>query len=278
MTAPTTPGTARRATRAPRINGKQTFGRALRSEWLKLRTLRSTWIASAITMSITVLFGAGITIAFGISSNSDLPANAADNIAAGTPFGQIAVAVLAALMITGEYASGQIRSTLTATPHRSQVFAAKSLVTAIFAFLLGAVSVLLAWAISAPFIGDHAVSLTDAEYAGYIWGAGLGFAAIALMGLALGFIFRSTAGAISLAVVLLFVITIPFSILSLRFEWAMNLAETLPGNAVLALTDPFARAHSWSGFLNHWQAALVSCAWFIIPTIIAYTVFSRRDA
>ncbi|WP_159625074.1 ABC transporter permease subunit [Actinomyces sp. zg296] len=278
MTAPSTPGAARRTTRAQRINGKQTFGRALRSEWLKLRTLRSTWVTSAITMIITVLFGAGIAIVFGRSSQSDLTAQAADTIIAGTSFGQIAVAVLAALIITGEYASGQIRSTLTAIPHRSQVLAAKALVTAAFSFLLGAVSILLAWAISAPFIGDHAVSLTNAEYAGYIWGAGLGFAAIALMSLALGFIFRSTAGAISLAVVLLFVITIPLSLLSARFEWAKNLAELLPGNAVLALTDPFSRARSWSGFLDHWQAALVACAWFIIPMIIAYVIFSRRDA
>ncbi|SHJ31843.1 ABC-2 type transport system permease protein [Actinomyces denticolens] len=278
MTALTAPGAARRATRAPRINGRQTFGRALHSEWIKLRSLRSTWVTSAITMSITVLFGAGITIAFGKSSDPELAAEAADGIINGTPFGQIAVAVLAALIITGEYASGQIRSTLTATPHRSQVFAAKALVTAIFTFLLGAVSVLLAWAISAPFIGDHAVPLTDAEYAGYIWGAGLGFAAIALMSLALGFIFRSTAGAISLVVVLLFVITIPFSLLSARFEWAQNVAETLPTNAVIALTDPFSRTASWNGFLEHWQGVLVSCAWFVIPMIIAYAVFSRRDA
>ncbi|WP_366180453.1 ABC transporter permease subunit [Actinomyces timonensis] len=278
MTAPTTPGAARRAARATRINGKQTFVRALRSEWLKFRSLRSTWVTSAIAMIITVLFGVGITVAYGRASESDLATGAADNIAAGTPFGQIAVAVLAALLITGEYASGQIRSTLTAIPHRPQVFAAKSLVTAVFAFLLGAVSILLTWAISTPLIGDHAVSLTDAEYAGYIWGAGLGFAAIALMSLALGFIFRSTAGAISLAVVLLFIITIPFALLSERFEWARNLSEALPGNAVVALTDPFARVRSWDGFLTHWQAVLVSCAWFIIPLIIAYALFSRRDA
>ena len=281
MTAMTAPGAAPRASRVPRINGKQTFGRALRSEWIKLRSLRSTWITSAIAMAITVLFGAGIAIAE--SRSSEYSAQAADAIVQGTSFGQIAIAVLAALIITGEFSSGQIRSTLAATPHRSRVFAAKAVIMALFSFLLGSLSVFLAWAFSAPFMGDHAASLTDGEYAGYIWGAGLGFVAIALLSMALGFIFRSTAGAISLVVVLLFVVTIPLSVMATQWDWAGKLMAFMPLQAVVAITDPFSRGTSWGSleagsFLQHWQGVVVACAWFVIPMAIAYVVFSRRDA
>ena len=72
------------------------------------------------------------------------------SLIAGTTLGQIVVAVLAALVITGEYSSGQIRSSLAAVPHRGRLLWAKALVISFVAFLLGSLSTLLSWAISAP--------------------------------------------------------------------------------------------------------------------------------
>ena len=65
----------------------------------------------------------------------------------GAPFGQIVVAVLGALVITGEYSSGQIRSSLAAVPRRSRLFWAKAMVMTVWSFALGAVSILLTWAL-----------------------------------------------------------------------------------------------------------------------------------
>ncbi|SHJ17401.1 hypothetical protein SAMN05216246_11358 [Actinomyces denticolens] len=96
------------------IKGKQTFARSLRSEWLKLVSLRSTWVTSAITVAVMVLFGASTAVGYhGVAEKAD---EAKYEITSGAPFGYIVVAVLAALLVTSEYASGQIRSTLTATP------------------------------------------------------------------------------------------------------------------------------------------------------------------
>lgn len=111
MTAITASGTK---LRAPRINGHQTFGRALRSEWIKIRSLRSTWVTSAVAMGVMVVFGAATAIGY-----HDIPEQvdqAKYQITSAAPFGYIIVAVLGALQVTGEYASGQIRSSLTATP------------------------------------------------------------------------------------------------------------------------------------------------------------------
>ena len=126
MTAITASGTK---LRAPRINGHQTFGRALRSEWIKIRSLRSTWVTSAVAMGVMVVFGAATAIGYhGIPEQVD---QAKYQITSAAPFGYIIVAVLGALQVTGEYASGQIRSSLTATPHRGRLLMAKAAVVAV---------------------------------------------------------------------------------------------------------------------------------------------------
>lgn len=105
--APTLPG----ITSAPqRIPGRQTLPRALRAEWIKLRTLRSTWITTVLAIGLTALFG--VSVAVGYASSEDQKLVAPHSITEGAPFGQIAVGVLAALVITAEYSSGQIRSSL----------------------------------------------------------------------------------------------------------------------------------------------------------------------
>ena len=267
-----------------RVQGRQTFARAVGSEWIKIRSLRSTWITSAIAIVTSVLIGAGLTIGMGkIAEYAD---TARYSLIAGTTLGQIVVAVLAALMITGEYSSGQIRSSLAAVPHRGRLLWAKALVISFVAFLLGSLSTLLSWAISAPFLGEHAGSLTDAHYLGFFWGSGLAYAGIAMMTLGLGFLLRSTAGSLTVVTVLLFVIEIPLSLMAMKWEWAAKIIGILPGKVAVAVTDPFQLTQTWgsqadggaASFLEHSHAVLVFAAWALIPMLIGWIVFSRRDA
>ena len=267
-----------------RIQGRQTFARAVGSEWIKIRSLRSTWITSAIAIVTSVLIGAGLTI--GMGKTAEYADTARYSLIAGTTLGQIVVAVLAALVITGEYSSGQIRSSLAAVPHRGRLLWAKALVISFVAFLLGSLSTLLSWAISAPFLGEHAGSLTDAHYLGFFWGSGLAYAGIALMTLGLGFLLRSTAGSLTVVTVLLFVIEIPLSLMAMKWEWATKIIGLLPGRVAGAVTDPFQLTQTWgsqadggaASFLEHSHAVLVFAAWALIPMLIGWIVFSRRDA
>ena len=99
---PAAPRTAKSASRSwrSRIQGRQTILRAIRSEWTKIWSLRSTWLTSFLIVAITVLFSAGVTIGFGrIEGYEDM---ARYNITVGATFGQIVVAVLASLVITGD--------------------------------------------------------------------------------------------------------------------------------------------------------------------------------
>jgi len=262
------------------IQGRQTILRSVRAEWIKLWTLRSTWITSFIAIALTVLFGAGLAAAFGQSEQYQDTAK--ESITAGLNFGQIVVAVLGALIITGEYSSGQIRSSLAAVPKRGRLLLSKAVVLAVVSFILGSVSVFLSWAISKPFLGEHAGSLTDAHYAGYIWGSGLAYAVIALMTLGIGFLLRSTAGAITVIVSLLFVVAVPLQLAASKWEWINKVIGCLPSTVSSAVSDPFQNATQWGGdgvqFLSHGQAIAVFVAWALVPLIAAWVVFSRRDA
>ena len=203
-------------------------------------------------------------------------------ITSGLTFGQIVVAVLGALIITGEYSSGQIRSSLAASPRRGRLLVSKAVVLTIVAFILGSVSVFLSWAISKPFLGEHAGSLTDSHYAGHIWGSGLVFVGIALMALGIGFLLRSTAGTITVIVSILFIISTPLQVAAGKWEWINKIIGCLPSTVSEAVSDPFQRTTEWGGqgaqFLSHGQAVAVFAAWAIIPLIAAWFVFSRRDA
>jgi len=217
--------------RAPRrrVQAKQTFFSVFRSEWSKLASLRSTWITAAIASLITI--GISVLIMAQYSGMKGYADKAANYLTAGSSFGQIAVAVLGALLITGEYSSGQIRSSLAAVPRRGRLFAAKALVVAIFSALLGLVTVALTYLLSLPILGDKAGSLSNPEYLGFFWGTAMAFAIIGLMAMSFGYILRSTAGSISLVVVLLFVILIPLGLAASKWEWVHYITDVLPSSS-----------------------------------------------
>lgn len=279
MTTPTTAVPAPRGTRATRslrVAGRQTFWRAIHAELLKLTTLRSTWVSSLLTLLITSGIGALMVV---IGSDPDKAgATSWQYMMTGTTFGQIVVAVMGALIVTGEYSSGQIRSTLAAVPRRARAFWSKATVIAVWSFLLGAASILLAWAMSSPFVQGEPVSLATKELLGYVWGSGLAYAGIALMSLGLGYLLRSTAGAITIVTTLLFVINIPLSIAASFWSWAGKAMEYTLSQVATAVVDPYSTQVTWSGTITHTTAVLVFVAWCLIPLLAGWLAFSKRDA
>lgn len=277
--APDAGGAASRAATSSSGATGQTFLRTLHSEWIKLRTLRSTWVTSIIAL----LLASGLGAAFVIGLNSQGDGESWGYVVSGIPFGQIVVAVLGALAITGEYSSGQIRSSLAAVPRRGRLLLAKASVLAMFSFVLGALSILIAWAFSAAFVGQAAGSLTDTAFLGFVWGTGLTYAGTALLAMGLGFLMRSTAGAITTVFTLLFVIDLPLNIAALKWDWVSTLQTFEPLNLASAVYDPFEVVAQWGqpdtiSFLEHWQAALAFGLWAVVPMVLAAIVFSRRDA
>ncbi|MBO9567802.1 MAG: ABC transporter permease, partial [Cellulomonas iranensis] len=116
----TSPAPARTRTPAARVS----FPRVVRSEWIKLWSVRSTYWTIGITLAVLVLLAWAMAAAFSFAGFNGEPGSAAivyNVLAPGQIFGALTLVVVAALVVTGEYGTGQIRSTLTAVPRRLPV-------------------------------------------------------------------------------------------------------------------------------------------------------------
>ena len=113
--------TATEVSRVPR--GRYGLAQVARMEWIKLRSLRSTWWTLAITVAGTI----GIGVAVGINTRN-ASGDLTNNALAGVVPGLLLAGVLGVLTMTGEYTSGMIRATLAAAPRRPLLLAAKAAV------------------------------------------------------------------------------------------------------------------------------------------------------
>ena len=101
---------------------------ALRAEWTKLRTLPGTgWLLLGVGAA-TVIISAAVSASVSCSSPASCHVDVTKLSLTGTYLGQAVVAIVAVLAVSGEYATGMIRTTLAAMPHRATVLAAKAAV------------------------------------------------------------------------------------------------------------------------------------------------------
>jgi ABC-2 type transport system permease protein len=179
-----------------RAKGHYSFRTVAQMEWLKLRSVRSTWwtllvfAAGMIGLAVLVMIHQHWATMSAADRASFDPTN--DSLA-GLTIGQLAVGVLGVLAVTSEFSSGMIRATFAAVPRRPLVLAAKA---AIVAAVGEAV-------LKSP--APHA-TLGQPAVLRVVLMAGAYPALIALIGLGLGALIRHTAGAISAVVGVLFVL------------------------------------------------------------------------
>lgn len=249
-----------------------TLARVVRSERIKLFTLRSTWWTLALTLAGVVGIAALLAVVTAATGGVGGPTDVT-SLTTGVLLGQIPVAVLGVLTITGEHATGAVRATMTAVPRRVPVLAAKAVVLAATAFVLGVVGVLLSALVTLPLYGADAPSLLDGTGARVVVGTGLYLAGVALLGLALGWLVRGSAGGVALVLaVLLFLPSLLMLLGSLLgWEWVSRAAAYLPGEAgaqVLSVVP---------GELGPWGGLGVMALWLVVLLGAAALVLRRRD-
>jgi len=272
MTAPAVPQPRAAVQHQVDSRYRLTFVRALRGEWIKLTTLKSTWwsiaIAAVLTIGIAVLFASAV----------DMPGfEPIQAVVSPIQFTMLLAGILGAIAVTGEYSTGMIRSTLTANPGRGSVLAAKSVVLAAFLF----VSSIIIFAVAAVAVSvvvagrDQSIDWSDFSLSfGPILTASLSMAVFALIGVAFGFILRSGAGAIAATVGLLFVlpiVTSMFSIAGEAWKWVTDAGMYLPSAASQSIILT-------GGPLDEPVAYLTLGAWVVASLLAAWAVLRTRDA
>jgi ABC-2 type transport system permease protein len=262
---------------APR--GHVTQARVVRSEWTKLRSLRSTrWsllVATVLTIGFPILASAVISAHWGQRSPSDRAHfNPLDVALIGSQIAQLAIGVLGVLVISGEYSTGMIRASFTAVPKRLPVLWAKVFVFAVVTFVLMVPAVLVAFFASQSILSRHHVqtSFSHPHVARAVIGAALYLTVIAIFSLSLGTILRNTAGGIAAFAAILFVIPPLMNVLPT--SWNDAASRYLPSNAGRAILSV---THD-SGSLAPWTGFGVFCAYAAGALVVAAVLLVRRDA
>lgn len=268
-----------------RPDARLTFARILRSEWIKLTSVRSTvW-----SLALIIVLGVGLSLLL-TALNSSLsgtpesdPSAVLTTTTIGVAFGQLIAAVLGVLAISGEYSTGMIRSTLAAVPRRSSVLAAKAIVLLALVTAVGVLTMLGSWAATYPLLDAQgvAVELDEPGFALALAGAGLYLGLTAVFALGLGTLLRSAAGGIAAALGVILILATILPLLSMAVEWVSDVTPYLFSNAGVAMARLPSTAGGdpqTTGLLEPWAGALVVLAWTLVSLALGAVRLQRQDA
>lgn len=270
------------AGRTPVVTSRVTTPRVIRSEWIKLRTLRSTWITAAAIVLVIVGFG----VLSALVANGDVSPGGrgggprtqrspVESVLAGANIAILIVAVLGSVIGAREFSTGMIRTTCAAVPRRLPVLWGK-----LIGFCAVVVPVVLPAVVIAFFTGmavRHAggsatVAWSSDGVARTVLGTGYEIIGLGLIGLALGILLRNTAAAIGTVIgAVLFLPTLATALLP--DSWS-EVLKYLPSNAA----DAFASTTSSSDTLSSGAGFVVFTAWIALAIAAAATALLRRDA
>jgi ABC-2 type transport system permease protein len=251
------------------------FPGILKSEWIKLRTVRSTvWSYATvivISLAMALLMSSTLDLDGRQIAESEQGSWLIQASTFGILFGQLVVAVLGVLSISGEYSTGMVRSSLTAVPRRLPVLAGKALVLFVCTYVVGLVSVVGSFLVAAPIMAGKGLSasLADPDVLFPLLSAALYLALVAVFGLGIGTILRSSAGGIAatLGVILLLPTVVPL----IPATWVTDLMPYILSNAG---TASFIGGSS----MEPWQNILIVVGWAAVALAGAAVLLKRRDA
>lgn len=259
---------------------RATFVHALRSEWTKLHSLRSTTYTLLCFVVLAVGLGTLISLGSADEYRAAAPADRAGFDPTGVAmfslvFAQLAVVVLGVLVATGEYATGMIRPSLAAVPRRGRLLAAKAVVFGAVVLPVGWVTGLVMFLVSQALLAAENVphdSLGDPGVARAVLGVGLYLTVLGLLSVAVGTLVRATAGGISLLVGGVLILPNLVGLLpDAVADQVRKLWPTLAGFQITAPERDPSQLAPWAGFA-------LMCGFTAVVLGLAYAVLRRRDA
>ncbi|UYQ77587.1 ABC transporter permease [Glutamicibacter sp. JL.03c] len=270
------------------LRGQVTFGGVLRSEVIRMFSLKSTSILLAIAVVLYVAiavvgtWGVGsllqsmgdVSQMEGMSSMAE-PGFAGETIGSGLVFSQLILGVLGVLLFSGEFTTGSAVSTFLASPQRLRVMSAKIVLIVVLTGLTQLVSSLLAFVAAKPIAENYGLVLDfgGESFQSVLWYGTLAVIMAALIGLALGVLLRNSAGGITILAGVFFVLPIITAILGSLVDWSKNISAFLPDQLGMSLATPL----SVPTELELWQQLAGIAGWIIIPLALGAVLLAKRD-
>ena len=269
----------------PAPPGRAGFGGTLRSEFTKIGSVRSTYWTLLMLFAVSVGIGAAISavVAGGWSQPPPPPPAPPDiyeatqvSLAGMLVLGQLVIVVLGALVLSTEYSTGMIRTSLIAMPRRIVLYVAKAV-----AFAAVALAVSLATAFTAFYLGQallarshHSATLAGPGVLRAVIGSALYLTLCGLLALAAAAIIRNTAATITAMIGLLFVL--PVLVNLLPWAWRDDLVRWLPSSAARAISATVGRQDPH--LFPPWGQFAVFAVCTAILLVVGGILFRKRDA
>lgn len=281
MATVTTSADAAPLSALPPASGRAGLRGAVRSEWTKIRSVRSTyWTLIAL---IVVSVGLGAAISAGAASELNAhPVRKAGfdptqvSLFAFFELGQLVIAVLGAMVITSEYSTGMIRTSLTSQPRRGAVYAAKAAVFGLLALVVSFVISFVAFFLGQALFSSTGIAATlgKPHVLQAVVASALLVSLVAMFSFGLGAIFRHTAAAITTAIGVMFVVPIIVNIMP--ESWQQDIVRWLPSSAGAVLTTTVGTPPPH--YFAPWGQFAVTAAYAAAALIIGAVLLRKRDA
>ncbi|GAA1008913.1 ABC transporter permease [Streptomyces thermogriseus] len=239
----------------------------LRSEWIKIRSVRASFGSLLAILVVTLLFTLPLYATEGqaeAGSDGDVVFGAFQAIY----FAQIAAIAFGAVAVSSEYANGALRVSLSAVPNRSLFYGARTTVVAAAALLVGLVTAFTTFLVGQALLGEDAIGLGEPGALRACVGAGIHLALLALFAAGLTFLLRSAVLVLGLLVPFILIVSFVIG------DAAGKAVEFLPdraGQQVLYQQTP-------AGGIGPWPGLAVTALWAAAALLAGLWAVRRRDA
>ena len=275
---PGKPAAAKRVPAVPPATRRSGFAGTLRSEFTKLSSVRSTYF------TLIAFFVAGLGFAIAATAGNRVNAGhplfdpTATSLRGAVYLGELIIVVVGALVITSEYGTRMVSTSMTAMPRRGVLYGAKAVVLACVSLAVALItsfaSFFVGQAILASTHGGASITSPNALRAVLLSAAFV--TCCALLAFGLGAIIRYTAGAVTTLFGLVFLI--PLLAEALPDNWFHDMARWLPGGSALEPIVSTAQVPGETFLFGPYGELAVFAGYAAIALIAGFLLFRRRDA
>ncbi|WP_328304097.1 ABC transporter permease [Streptomyces sp. NBC_00435] len=252
----------------------------LQSEWTKIRTVASTSWTLAIALLATVGFSAGLSALINASFDTMKPEEKATFDPTllsftGMQFGQLAMIVFGVLVVSTEYSSGMIRTSLAAVPRRGHFLLGKFTVATALALVVGLLTSFVSFFLVQAILGDRATGIGEEHVLRAVVGAGLYMALLALFSMGVAAMLRSSVASISVLIPFFLIVS---NLLS-GFETTRKYGQYLPdkaGSRIMQIV-PESMGSPETPY-GPWGGLGIMVLWVAASVLGGYLVLRKRDA
>ncbi|MGW2224554.1 ABC transporter permease [Streptomyces formicae] len=250
----------------------------LKSEWTKIRSVSSTVWTLGLAVVVTIALGMLISI---LSKNDYDKLDAQDRLTfdptyisfAGMSLGQLALIVFGVLVVSNEYSTGMIRTSLAAVPQRGTFLFSKVLVATLLAFAVGLVTSFLTFFVGQAMLGTHRAQIGDPGVLRAVIGGAIYMTLIAVFSMGVAVMLRSPMLSLGILMPFFFLIS---SILG-NVSATKKIGRFLPdqaGSKIMQVKTPFDDDTPY----GPWGGLAIMAGWVVVALLGGYALLKKRDA